>query len=167
MLKQVIALSLVAFSFGLGSCGNSKVATVEGKTKETKVEETNQNSKMPSEISARIVEMSKDFTSDPFTVLDAHIDGNLLHLTMQYSGGCGKHTFEVLGSAAIMKSLPPQRPVLIIHRNNGDNCRALITEELTVDISEFAYQKEEGSEIHLIMEGRERLKYVYSASANE
>jgi hypothetical protein len=78
MLKQVIALSLVAFSFVLGSCGNSKVATVEGKTKETKVEETNQNSKMPSEISARIVEMSKDFTSDPVTVIDAHIDGNLL-----------------------------------------------------------------------------------------
>jgi hypothetical protein len=171
MMNKLSVISLVALSFAIFSCGNRKVATIEAKTKDKQVEEsnveTNQNSKRPSEISARIVEMSKDFTSDPFTILDAHIDGNLLHLTMQYSGGCGKHTFEVLGSAAIMKSLPPQRPVLIIHRNNGDNCRALITEELTVDISEFAYQKEEGSEIHLIMEGRERLKYVYSASANE
>jgi len=171
MIKHVTLFSFVVLSIGLFSCGNRKVATVEAKTKEKQVEETvpnnSTNDKLPSAILARVVEMSKEFTSDPFTVLDAHIDGNLLHLTVQYSGGCGKHTFEVLGSAAIMKSLPPQRPVLIIHRNNGDNCRALITEELTVDISDFAYQKEEGSEIYLIMEGRERLKYVYVTSSNE
>lgn len=143
------------------ACGNKK--KTENKEEVVEVNNNNSEQKPSSQISARLADMNQEFKSDNFTILDVHIDGNLMHLTVEYSGGCGEHKFEVLGSKAIMKSLPPLRPVLIIHDAGGDNCRALITEQLTVDISAFAYQQEEGSEIMLVMEGREKISYKYSA----
>jgi hypothetical protein len=65
-----------------------------------------------------------------------------------------------LGSKAILKSFPAQRPVMIVHNANKDECRAIIREEILVDISEFAYSKEQDSEIILLIDGQ-RLSYKY------
>jgi len=158
-MKTITLILLLAGLTFSSACGNKK-KTVDKEV----VVEVNDNSEQtmkPSQITARLTEMYKEFKSDNFTILDVHIDGNLMHLTVEYSGGCGEHKFEVLGSKAIMKSLPPLRPVLIIHDAGGDNCRALIKEQMTVDISEFAYQQVDGSEIMLVMEGREKISYKF------
>ena len=116
-------------------------------------------------LTARLANLSQAYKSDSFTILDAHMDGNLMHLTVEYSGGCEVHSFEVLGSNAIMKSMPPQRAVLILHNANGDACRSLIVEQLTVDLSEFAYQQEDGSEIFLVVEGLEKIPFVFERNS--
>jgi hypothetical protein len=99
--------------------------------------------------------------SDPFTLIDVHVDDlNKLHLTVEYSGGCKQHEFKILGSKAILKSFPAQRPIMITHNANSDECRQIVREEILVDISDFAYTKENGSEIILLIDGQ-RLSYIY------
>lgn len=160
-MKTITFILLFASLTMSSACGNKK--EIEKKEEVVVVDNNDSEQKPSSQITARLADMNQEFKSDNFTILDVHIDGNLMHLTVGYSGGCGEHKFDVVGSEMIMKSLPPQRPVLILHDAGGDKCRALITEQLTVDISAFAYQQEEGSEIMLVMEGREKISYKYSA----
>jgi hypothetical protein len=108
--------------------------------------------------------MNEKYPSDPFTLIDAHVDDmNILHLTVEYSGGCNAHEFKVLGSNAILKSLPAQRPVIITHNANGDACRSIVREQILVDISDFSYSKVQDSEIILLLDGQ-RISYKYQAT---
>lgn len=169
-MRKGVIVSLLVIGLMSVSCGNKKKAVENNEVVEMKNTETNneqQAERRNSKVTVELVDMSQDIKSDPFTILDAHIDGNKLHLTVQYGGGCGDHSFTVLGSKMIMKSMPPQRPVMIVHDAGGDRCRALLTEELVVDISELAYTKQDGSEIFLIMEGREKIMYVYESEETE
>jgi hypothetical protein len=88
--------------------------------------------------------------SASFTITHVAIDGNNMIIDVEYSGGCEKHEFKLLGSEMIQKSLPPQRGVMLWHNNNGDSCRSIVEEKLTFDISAFAY---EGGEIILNLDG--------------
>lgn len=162
-MKKYNFCIMLALSLVVVACGNKKeVVTNDNSTIVEEMKSEENQSKQPSQATARLVDMSKDVKTDPFTILDVHIHGNIMHLTVQYGGGCQDHKFEVLGSKMIMKSMPPQRPVIITHDAGGDMCRALITEELHIDISDLAYQQEEGSEIILILEGRDKISYVYA-----
>ena len=49
---------------------------------------------------------------------------------------------------------------MITHNANGDDCRQIVREEILVDIIDFSYAKESGSEIILLIDGQ-RLSYVY------
>lgn len=101
-------------------------------------------------------------STDPITIKDAKIVGDLLHLEVEHSGGCGPHIFTLYGSKDIMKSLPPIRGLFLHHDLNGDHCRALITHTIVFDITKFAYKKEMGSEIKLKLNGwKKELMYKY------
>jgi hypothetical protein len=158
-LMSVLMLSLIF----LPACGNRKKKN-KGK-KENPVEATNKYlTEQGTAVWVLLIDMIEENPqSDPFTLIDVHVDDmNKLHITVEYSGGCKKHEFKVLGSKAILKSLPAQRPIMITHNANGDECRAIIREEILVDISDFAYTKENGSEIILLID-KQRLSYVYQA----
>jgi hypothetical protein len=96
------------------------------------------------------------------TITSVKLEGNILSLDVEYSGGCEDHSFEFVGSAAIMKSLPPKRVVQLVHNSNGDSCRELISETIKFDISALAVTETSGSEIILLLDGvKEPIKYVY------
>ncbi|MFT4600542.1 MAG: hypothetical protein ACI857_000716 [Arenicella sp.] len=78
------------------------------------------------------------------------LEGNVLNLSISYSGGCAEHEFSLIGSKMISKSLPPQRGITLFHNSNGDSCRELVDEELAFNISDFAYLD---TEIILKLEG--------------
>lgn len=100
--------------------------------------------------------------SDPLTIDTAYITGNILTLGLTYGGGCKDHTFQVIGSEMISKSLPPVRAVSLIHQANEDHCRAIVNKTIQVDISALAYKQEAGSEIFLGIDGyKEKLKYTF------
>lgn len=100
--------------------------------------------------------------SDAITINNARIEGNLMYLVVEYSGGCEEHEFELIGSYAVAKSLPPQRGIQLQHNANGDNCRALITDTLIANIEVLAAAQTKGSEIFLNLEGYgKQLKYIY------
>jgi len=156
---RILILSTLALSLAMGmSCGNKK----KKKQESNKVEETNKyTTEQGSTVWVMLADMNEKFPTDPFTLIDVHVDDmNKLHLTVEYGGGCKPHEFKILGSKAILKSFPAQRPVMIVHNSNNDECRAIIREEILVDISEFAYSKEQDSEIILLIEGQ-RLSYKY------
>ena len=107
------------------------------------------------------VEMHSD-SSDVIKIEDAKIVGNKLEIKVSYGGGCENHSFELIGSPNISKSLPPIRSIQLIHRANKDACKALIIKEMAFDISAFTYKKESGNTIYLQLGGwDEKLLYTY------
>jgi len=101
-------------------------------------------------------------SSDAIKFEDVKLNGNTLEIKVSYGGGCENHTFELIGSPNISKSLPPIRSIQLIHRAHKDACKALIIKEMAFDISAFAYKKESGSTIYLQLDGwDEKLLYTY------
>lgn len=138
-------LFILSLAIALTSCGNSK----------------NNASKMKSdsEISkATIGDINQE--SDPVEINSVSIDGNIMTINVSFSGGCEDHKFNLVGSAAVMKSLPAKRPVALIHGSNEDNCEAYLSKNIQFDISELAISQQNGSEIYLIIGEKEYL-YQY------
>lgn len=101
--------------------------------------------------------------SAPLEITGCKIEGNKMYLSVNYSGGCQEHSFKLIGSPNISKSLPPIRSIQLFHENNEDSCRELITKVIEVDISALAYKQEDGSVIQLTMEGwEEKITYTFT-----
>lgn len=149
------------------SCGNKK-KKYNKDCESKKMEQTNvYETERGTTVTVSLVDMSIKIPSDPFQLIDVHVDDdNKLHLTVEYGGGCKDHDFKILGSNAILKSMPAQRPVMIVHNANNDECRAIIREDILIDISDLAYIKEEGSQIILLLDGQ-RLNYIYQAPVSD
>ena len=96
------------------------------------------------------------------TITHAEIKGNKLLISVSYSGGCKEHTFKLVGSESIAKSMPPIRSVQLVHTCEEDLCKAMIMKDLEFDIRNLAYKQEAGSEIFLKLDGwDEQLKYTF------
>ena len=138
MLMKSINLLLIVLFFGIFSCKNPEELVVET------VESTP---------SATIVNDFKAFNnSAPTGITAVAIKGNKMSLTVQYNGGCQKHTFQLLGHRMISKSLPPQRSIVLFRYANGYDSRELVQEELVFEISALGYNNEATT---LILEGYE------------
>lgn len=109
---------------------------------------------------AIIGEPSKD---NPLTeISNAELDGNILKLTVAYSGGCEDQVFDLVGNEMIIKSFPPKRNMTLVRDSKGDACREYITKELLFDLTELSYQKKNGSEIILQLNGYDKeIRYVF------
>jgi hypothetical protein len=69
----------------------------------------------------------------------ARIDGNLLRVRATYGGGCQPHKFKVCWDGAFASSLPLQANLKLIHTTAApDNCEALLSSDLTIDLSKIA-----------------------------
>ncbi len=137
------------------SSANTATSTESGNEVSIK-EEMDENTHI---LVASIGEMENE--SALVQILKSSIDGNLLRLTVSYSGGCSDHSFAFVGSNMIAKSLPPIRNVRLYHFSD-DTCREYIEEELTIDLRALAYQQEAGSQIKLSIAGsKEYLLYTY------
>jgi len=76
-------------------------------------------------------------TSDPFELKDIVITDDSVKITVAYSGGCKKHSFEIIWNETISSTVPPQTGIIIIHNANQDMCEAYITETLAFCISDL------------------------------
>lgn len=103
--------------------------------------------------------------SNPTTKIDSvAIDGDVMVLFVEYSGGCEKQFFDLVGDEVVMKSFPPQRKIELVRNDQGDRCRELITERLMFDISSLKFQSSgsNGGEIILHLEGWDSpIRYTY------
>lgn len=144
LLSLVIAISLMA-------C----------KTKKNAMTDSNSIQKDAIQLVAEIG-TTKD-VSAPVEISGCKIEGNKMYLSVSYSGGCQEHSFKLIGSPNISKSLPPIRAIQLFHTNNGDSCRELISKIIEVDLTALAYKQEDGSVIHLTLEGwEEKLTYTFT-----
>lgn len=75
--------------------------------------------------------------SDPFELTAVTVEDNSVEFTVSYSGGCRKHTFEVIWSEAIKGGESPGIDLIIKHNAHGDPCEAYLTETLSFPLSEL------------------------------
>ena len=76
--------------------------------------------------------------SDPFDLISVVIKGDSVEITVAYSGGCRRHTFEVIWGGTISDTDPPATGIIILHDANGDMCEAYITETLKISMANLA-----------------------------
>ena len=78
---------------------------------------------------------SPAWSDDPLTIDGVTIDGDTLSVTVQYGGGCRRHALQPIAETTFMESWPVQVRARIAHNAGGDQCRALITRQLFIDLS--------------------------------
>ena len=94
--------------------------------------------------------------SDEFEWSDAQIEGDCLTVSITRGGGCKEHEFRLIGAEEVRYSLPPQREIRIIVDTSNDMCKALLTSEVSFDISSLRIEGE--PVLHLRLDG-EILEY--------
>lgn len=146
-MKYILFLFALPFFF---ACKTTKDANTK----------KNQKSNEMTEISAVLGDITT--VSDPVEIIETKIEGNFLLLKVGYSGGCEEHSFEMIGSTEIAKSMPPIRSIKLIHKANNDLCRAYIYKDLKIKISELSERQIDGSTIFLKGEQfKEKMSYTY------
>lgn len=152
---------IYTLGFGLllvSACSTSKnVTNTMEVASEPKKEE---NVKMQTIVNVSIGDAGQR-VSDPFQILEAKIQGNFLLLKVQYGGGCKQHAFDFIGAPIVALSEPPIRQVSIVHFADKDMCKALVYDDLKVDISSFIDVKKKGAQIYLTLPNGSKLLYTY------
>jgi hypothetical protein len=142
--------------------GSIEISTNSDEGSSTDEEPVDSNTKPEKPFRTKAVFGEVGGKTDHYNIISAEIEGVLLFITVEYSGGCAHHTFEFVGNRATSKSIPPQRSVMLFHENGGDMCEAMVTRNIEIDISELAMKQEKGNEIILNLEGyNEPLKFVF------
>lgn len=63
--------------------------------------------------------------------------GDLIEVNLSYSGGCKQHEFEIIWDGIVYTDDPCHMNLLLIHNSNNDNCEALITETISINLKEL------------------------------
>jgi hypothetical protein len=147
-MKNFIFFSLAIVLFG---CASSK-----------KISDMNNENPIYSKAPKQAFLGDNSQVTTPTTINDVKLNGNTLMMSISYTGGCAKHTFNLIGSEMISKSLPPIRSINLIHNANDEACKREMFDTLYFDITNLAYKKELGSVIKLNLNGwKEQLVYTY------
>jgi hypothetical protein len=73
--------------------------------------------------------------NDSFRITNAFIWEDVLHISVRYGGGCKKHDFQLVWDGSLIKTNPTKIPLFLIHNNNGDNCKAIVSQDLQFSLS--------------------------------
>ncbi len=74
---------------------------------------------------------------DNYTIKKSKREGDNLQLVLEYSGGYKVHAFEIIWDGIVYTDDPCKINLLLIHRGNFDNCEALITDTINIDLKEL------------------------------
>ena len=89
----------------------------------------------------------------------AVISSDNLEVVVSYGGGCEVHQFNLCWNGLVMESLPPQVNLSLIHEDNNDSCLAMLTEQLSFDLTPLQASASQG-EIVIHFEGQ-TLNYTF------
>ena len=76
-----------------------------------------------------------DRQTDQFTLNAAAVTGNILTISVSYSGGCRNHVFVLTAADSFLESSPVQLPMVLTHDANEDPCEAYPTRQLRFDLA--------------------------------
>ena len=100
--------------------------------------------------------VSGDFKSDPFTIQAIKRSLTQVELEVQYGGGCEEHDFQLVWDGEFKTEDGRKLAnVALLHDANGDQCEALITQNLTFNFSEIFGEQlpSEGFDLHFFHGG--------------
>ncbi|KAA3616502.1 MAG: hypothetical protein DWQ05_12290 [Calditrichaeota bacterium] len=81
----------------------------------------------------------QELIRDEYKIVESEIIGNKLHLTVEYSGGCARHYFDLyMAPNSFLESWPVQAVIFLQHNGSGDACKALKRKSLVFDLSPIA-----------------------------
>jgi len=101
--------------------------------------------------------------SKPFRIIDAHIDGNLLYLHVEYRKSCsGNDYFEFNGGELFYNERDIEsREARLFIKGSGETC-SVISETKTIDIRPLASLEQRDAEVLLYIGGwRTKMVYVF------
>ncbi len=87
---------------------------------------------------------------DDLNIKHASIAGDCLTVELSYGGGCSEHDFELVLQPVMC--IPPSVEVVqltLLHNANGDACEALITDNLSFDLSSIRINGVDSLQIEL------------------
>ena len=152
---------LLMFAVALIACKSSK------KSGEEKVAVIQQDSTSLESLSRDTIQdifvnsafVKSDSLMSSLKINGARINGDVLAIDVQYSGGCEEHEFDMYFTGNYMKSLPPQVQLFLVHENNGDMCRKLIMKTLYFSLKNIQTKEKE---LYVRIDGyKEFLIYKY------
>lgn len=86
-----------------------------------------------------VLKTDKNFKPDgkpaDYTIDTAYVIDNNLIIITSYKGGCGQHSFDLVWTGALYKSLPAKAPLHLIHKATNENCMDTKKYTLRCDIS--------------------------------
>jgi hypothetical protein len=75
--------------------------------------------------------------NDPYMIEHVFVWEDSLEIRVRYGGGCKKHKFQLLWDGTERESFPVQIPLFLVHDNNDDPCKAIVSESLQFDLSNY------------------------------
>ena len=75
--------------------------------------------------------------SDPYDLVRIAVEGDTLHATVRFSGGCESHVFELVENGPLVRSMPPKHPLALVHDARGDACREAVVESVHFELKSF------------------------------
>lgn len=75
--------------------------------------------------------------SAPFQIDKVKKEGDILKVTVSFSGGCSEHTFKVIWSGQILLTDPCQINLILTHNDQDDTCTENVTETLEIDLKKL------------------------------
>lgn len=95
-----------------------------------------------------------------FRVYDMLVEGDILKVVFQYSGGCEEHDFLAYFNGGWLKSMPPQVVLDFDHLNpNNDSCREMVKD--TVQFNLNAVKHPGGNEVVIKCASNKRTSVTY------
>ena len=94
-----------------------------------------------------------DLQSDPFDLNSAAVSGDILTISVSYSGGCRSHVFVLTASDSFRESSPVQLSMVLTHDANDDPCEAYPTRQLRFDLTPIKerYQAAYGQDSGIVL----------------
>jgi hypothetical protein len=136
MQKLFITTILLSVVF-LGACHKKEMSKTGRSTSTSAQENKNTLPKIKdATIDAGIDVMN---TGAAYHIDSTQVNGDILSVFVNYSGGCQEHSFELYSNGMYAKSLPPQLLLCLRHDNKEDACRELINQELKFNIIKLKY----------------------------
>jgi hypothetical protein len=87
------------------------------------------------------IEVCEPTNTDPFDIISMTINGDLLTLSLTYSGGCQDHEYELCWDGMFTETNPAQNifqmetEIELGHNSFQDECDAIITQEIEYDLT--------------------------------
>lgn len=102
-------------------------------------------------LKAKPVDSFSKETNNSTELIAAAYDSQSGHLVIdiQYTGGCHEHHFSLEWDGATYKSNPPQYVLNLVDLSPADNCEAIVSSQLRVDIRNLDFDPVSGSTIHV------------------
>lgn len=100
--------------------------------------------------STDIASVYTNLPSDPFTINDAKIENDCLHISLSFSGGCAAHEFIMTYSdLPDFEKYDYNGKLTLGHNSHGDSCYAYITQTVSFDLKPL--QNKDSDMIRLIL----------------